>query len=213
MDKDTVLNSLSSNMNRRDEVPNQELAERIAKAKDTEAIPILIDLLKAKKALQNDAIKVLYEIGEREPSLIAPYFENFMELLDHKNNRLQWGGMTAINTITLLRKEDVYKNLSLLVELGTLGSVITRDQLMYVLQKMASQPPFRKESMAYIFEILSQSPPNQFPKYAEETLKVISKEDGKVLLEILTNRVSDLEKESSRKRVHKVIRALAKKME
>jgi hypothetical protein len=37
--------------------------------------------------MQNDCIKV-YEVGEISSALIADYANNFIALLDHKNNRL-----------------------------------------------------------------------------------------------------------------------------
>ena len=45
--------------------------------------------------MQNDCIKV-YEVSEISAALIADYANNFIALLDHKNNRLQWGAMTVI---------------------------------------------------------------------------------------------------------------------
>ena len=99
----SVINKLASSLNRRDEVPNQALAKEIADDNNKKAVQELIDNLSNKsKDIQSDCIKVLYEIGERKPSLIAGFAKNFIELLDNKNNRLQWGAMTAINTIALV---------------------------------------------------------------------------------------------------------------
>ena len=92
-----VIDKLASSLNRRDEVPNQELAKQIAVKKDKKAVAELIEYLNNKsKDIQNDCIKVLYEVGKINPALIADYAKNFIALLDHKNNRLQWGAMTAI---------------------------------------------------------------------------------------------------------------------
>ena len=98
----SILGKLASSLNRRDEVPNQELAKQIADKDDREAVKeLVVNLSNNSKDIQNDCIKVLYEIGERKPALIAAYAKEFIDLLDHKNNRLQWGAMTAINSSRL----------------------------------------------------------------------------------------------------------------
>lgn len=62
----SIIDQLASSLGRRDEVPNQELAEKIAAAKDKKAVKDLVDNLANKnKDIQSDCIKVLYEIGER----------------------------------------------------------------------------------------------------------------------------------------------------
>src|SRR4051812_15144018 len=126
-----ALEKLASSSGRRDEVPNQELAMEIIKKSDQDAIKELIENLANKsKDIQNDCIKVLYEIGEKDPKLIAPYHADFVKLLDNKNNRLQWGGMEALNTIALEKPDIVFKSLSKLIEVAEKGSVITKDGLM-----------------------------------------------------------------------------------
>src|SRR5262245_43103850 len=98
----TVISKLATTLNRRDEVPNQELAREIAAKEDKAAITELIALLKHKnKNIQHDSIKVLYEVGEIKPGLVSSYANEFLALLVSKNNRMQWGGMTALNSITL----------------------------------------------------------------------------------------------------------------
>jgi len=61
----SILNKLASAFGRRDETPNIDLAKQIAAKKNTSAIAELVDNLSNKnKDIQNDCIKVLYEIGE-----------------------------------------------------------------------------------------------------------------------------------------------------
>lgn len=97
----TIIDQLACSLGRRDEVPNQELARNIVKRKDKNAVKELVQHLQNKdKAIRNDCIKVLYEIGETEPALISSFANNFIELLDHKDNRMQWGAMTALSAVT-----------------------------------------------------------------------------------------------------------------
>jgi len=68
----SVLTKLATALNRRDEIPNQALAEEIVKKHDVSAVRELVDNLSdPDKGIQSDCIKVLYEIGQRDPKLIA----------------------------------------------------------------------------------------------------------------------------------------------
>lgn len=135
----TIINQLATSLNRRDEVPNQELAKRIVDKKDKKAVRELVDNLDNKsKDIQNDCIKVLYEIGERAPALLSKYAKVFVALLDHKNNRLQWGAMTAIATITLEDPKTIYASISKIIAAADKGSVITNDQCVNILIKLCS---------------------------------------------------------------------------
>jgi uncharacterized ParB-like nuclease family protein len=76
----SIIAQLASSIGRRDEVPNQELAKKIAENNDEGAVQELIESLQHKSAaIQNDCIKVLYEVGERKPVLIAGYAPTFVE--------------------------------------------------------------------------------------------------------------------------------------
>src|ERR687888_2794867 len=95
-----VVSQLASSLGRRDEVPNQELARHLVEQRDKTAIQEIVENLCSKdKNIQADCIKVLYEIGSVEPNLIADYAEDFVKLLRSKNNRLVWGGMTALAAV------------------------------------------------------------------------------------------------------------------
>jgi HEAT repeat protein len=75
----SILSKLASALNRKDEVPNQDLAKQLATKGDKKAIQELVDNLNNKnKAIQSDCIKVLYEIGERKPQLIAEHVKEFI---------------------------------------------------------------------------------------------------------------------------------------
>ncbi|MGO4182467.1 hypothetical protein AB4Z17_14885, partial [Paenibacillus sp. TAF43_2] len=94
----TIIDKLAASLNRKDEGPNQELAKYIADRDDKGAVIELVDNLHNNdKNIQSDCIKVLYEIGDLRPSLIAEYSKEFVTLLDDGNNRLVWGAMTALD--------------------------------------------------------------------------------------------------------------------
>jgi hypothetical protein len=207
----TVLDKLATALNRRDEVPNQELAQRIAKAGDKSATRELVDNLANKdKNIQSDCIKVLYEIGERRPELVAPYYKEFGKLLESKNNRLVWGAMTALDSIAAKEPKGIHSMLSKILAIADAGSVITKDHAVGILVKLASLKQYADNCGSLLMEQLIKSPNNQFPMYAEKSLAVINSKNKKRFEGILMKRVEGLEKESQKKRVMKVLKTVGK---
>ena len=206
----SVLDKLATSLNRRDEIPNQELAKQIAKKKDVKAIRELIDNLANKnKDIQNDCIKVLYEIGAINPSLIADYAKNFIALLDHKNNRLQWGGMTAINAITLENPKMIYASLGKIIAAADKGSVITKDYAVNILIDLCSIKQYAEKSFSLLNEQLMESATNQLPMYAERTMPIINDKNKKMFVATLSKRLGDIDKDSKRKRLENVIKKVS----
>lgn len=75
-----ALEKLAINLDRNDEIPNIELAEYLVEKEDVEGIFEVIQGLKMDRGIANDCIKVIYEIGERKPLLIADYVSVFAKL-------------------------------------------------------------------------------------------------------------------------------------
>jgi hypothetical protein len=205
----TVIDKLSTSLNKRDEVPNQELAKEVADKNDKKAVKELVKNLGHKsKDIQNDCIKVLYEIGERKPQLIADYVKDFVSLLDSKNNRLQWGAMTALNSITLENPKIIYSALSKIAKVADNGSVITKDNYVNILIKLCSLKQYSQSAFSLLNEQLKKSPTNQLPMYAERALPVINEINRVIFIKTLTSRLEEIDKDTKRKRVEKVIKKL-----
>lgn len=206
----TVLNKLASSLDRRDEIPNQELARSIADKSDKKAIKELVQNLNNKnKDIQNDCIKVLYEIGELKPILIAEYIKEFAMLLESKNNRLQWGGMTALNSITVENPKGVYSILPKVIEAAEKGTIITKDHMMNILIKLCSVKQYSESAFSLFIEQLLKSPTNQLPMYAENAVPIINANNKIIFTKTLTSRLKDIEKDTKRKRVEKVIKKVS----
>lgn len=206
-----IIDRLASSLGRRDEIPNQELAKEIAATRNKSAVKELVEHLgNTNKDIQQDCIKVLYEIGVLDPKLISEYCADFILLLGNKNNRLQWGAMTALNTITLEKPELIFKNLSKLVDIAEKGTVITKDNLMAVLIKLCSVAGYSKDAFAVFNEQLIKSPANQLPMYAENAVLVINENNKERFIKTLSSRLGDIEKDTKRIRVEKVIKKLRK---
>lgn len=203
----TIIDQLATSLNRKDEGPNQELAKHIVDLDDRGAVKELVDnLYNRDKNIQSDCMKVLYEIGELKPSLVADYMEEFLALLDHKNNRLVWGAMTALDAITLENPETIYGKLAKIVDIADKGSVITRDHGVHILIKLCSVKAYADHAFALLIQQLESCPTNQLPMYAEKAISIVNDQNKALFIETLSSRLDDIEKDTKRKRVEKGIK-------
>jgi len=207
----SVIGKLSTSLGRNDETPNSELALLIAGSEDREAVKELVDnLVNQNKWIQSDCIKVLYEVAEQKPELIAPYNDVFISLLDSKNNRLVWGAMTALDHISNVNPDKIYRYLPRILDAGDKGSVISKDHVVSILVKLAGNREYHHEVSGILLDQLSTCPPNQLPMYAENAFAVLSQDYSDALSELLRARLGQFDKESKRKRVEKVIARIAR---
>lgn len=206
----TIIDKLASSLNRKDEGPNQELAKNIADRDDKGAVIELVDNLHNNdKNIQSDCIKVLYEIGDLRPSLIAEYSKEFVTLLDHGNNRLVWGAMTALDAITLENPEVIYLALEKIVDITDKGSVITKDHGVNILIKLCSIKPYADHAFTLLIEQLKKCPTNQLSMYAENAIAIVNDNNKALFIKTLSSRLGDIEKDTKRKRVEKLIKKLS----
>jgi hypothetical protein len=168
------------------------------------------NLFNKDKNIQSDCIKVLYEIGEQEPRLIAEHDKAFLELLESKNNRLVWGAVTALDCIAEINPKGIYKNLAKILKAGDTGSVITKDHCVGILIKLAAVKQYADDALELLLGELKTCPTNQLPMYAENAIPMISEKHKKNFVKVLTSRLKEIEKESKVKRVEKVIKKLSR---
>ena len=190
----SVLNRLASSLNRRDEVPNQELARELASRKDKTGIrEIAENLWNKNKDIQADCIKVLYEIGYIEPGLIAGYVEDFVKLLKSKNNRLVWGGMTALAEAAKANPDAVFKHLDDIKKAKQAGSVITVDNSMSVLAyTAAARTKYNQAIFPYLLKHLSSCRPKEVAQHSEKTLPALNSSNKTDFIKVLEKRSEDL---------------------
>ncbi|MGZ4034441.1 MAG: hypothetical protein ACXVPU_04085 [Bacteroidia bacterium] len=207
----SVINKLASSLDVRNAVPNQLLAKEIIKNNDKKAIKELVENLSNKnKNIQSDCIKTLYEIGEQKSELISEHYKEFIQLLSNKNNRLVWGAMTAVDTITLHHPKEIYSTLPVLIDIADKGSVITTDHLVNILIKLGSIKQYSENIFPLLIEQLKKAPTNQLPAYAEKSIPIINEKNKNIFIKTISSRLNEIEKESKRNRVEKVIKKLTK---
>ena len=205
----SVLDRLASALGRSDERPNVELAETLVASADRKAIAVLAEALAiGAVAVQNDAIKVLYEIGERAPALAAPHAEAFLELLRSKNNRNVWGALSAIDTIASTEPERIAARLADILAAADRSSVIAKDKAMSTLSKLARAGEPR--ALPALLDRLETAAPNQFPMYAELAAAAVTPARRPRLIAILEGRLETIDVAAKRSRVERVLRKLAK---
>lgn len=185
------------------------MAQSVVDHADKVAVRELVDnLTNGNKNVQSDYIKVLYEIGERKPALISNYVKEFLALLESKNNRLVWGPMTALDTITLEDPETIYSGLPAIIGATNSGSVIARDHAVSILTKMVTIRKYEKTAFKLLIEQLKTCPTNQLPMYAENAMRIVNNDNRKMFMNTLSSRMRSIEKLSKRRRVEHVIKKL-----
>ncbi|MCB0101442.1 MAG: hypothetical protein H6635_05345 [Anaerolineales bacterium] len=190
----SILNRLASAQNRRDEVPNQQLAHDLAIKKDEAGIREVAEHLWSKeKAIQADCIKVLYEVGYIDPALIALYTDDFAKLLKSKNNRLVWGGMTALAEVAKVRPEAVFAHLNTIKTAKETGSVITVDHSISALAFTASaNAEYSEVIFPYLLKHLSSCRPKEVPQHSERVLPAVNTFNKDDFVKVLEKRMEDL---------------------
>ena len=201
-----VIDKLSSSTGKRSKEVNKTFAKEIADKNDHQSIRDLLELLDDKnRSIQSDSIEVLYEIGYLRPDLIADDYEIFVDLLQSKNNRLVWGAMIALSSISKIVPELIFKALPRIIKAVDNGSVITKDAGVVVYANLATIKNQKEEILPLLFNELKKCPDKQFAQYAEKSSIAIDVESKEAFLKIIKLRLKDLEKQSQIKRVQKII--------
>jgi len=207
-----MIELLATSLGRNDEAPNIELAELISERGDADGVAEIVSGLKGKdKGIAADCIKVLYEIGYRRPELISMYAEDFAVLLESKNNRLAWGGMTALGTIADLVPDDVHTHIAKIKKAYENGSVITVDNSISVFAKLCkSDKRYMDELFPILIDHLKRCRTREVPQHAERMLVCIDGGNRDVFLETIKEREKEMSA-SQAGRIRKIERTLTPK--
>jgi len=205
----SIINLLSSSLGQKGNDANIKLAKEIVEKESKNAIKELVDNLNNNdKKIQADCIKTLYEAAYINPQMIADYYSDFLSLLSNKNNRLVWGGMIALTTITDLKHKEIFTALDLISESIKKGSVITIDSGIDILAKLNRYNEYHNTIEPFLTEQLWQCPIKQLPQYMEKSLISITNQNKEIYQKIITERKSECDKESQIKRLEKVLKKI-----
>jgi len=205
----SVLDRIAFFQNRRDEVPNQQLAKELAETENRAGIKEIAANLQSKNHnMQSDCLKVLYEIGYLKPSLITEYTPDFLALLKNKNNRMVWGAMIALATVADKKPGEIYSKLENVTAALEKGSLIT---VVWGIKALAKVAAADKSCKQKIFPLLAaqlkKCIPRDVPMHAESILPAIDAENKQEFLSILEARKPEMTA-SQLTRLKKVIKDL-----
>jgi vesicle coat complex subunit len=190
----SVLSRIAYFQNRRDEVPNQELARELAEAKNKKGIQEIAENLHHKNQnVQSDCLKVLYEIGYLAPELIADYVDDFLKLLKHKNNRMVWGAMIALATVADLKPREIWKSADDVIAVTAHGTVITLVWGIKTLAKVAAANKRYKDKLwPILMGHLKTCLPRDVPTHAESILCAVDARHKDEFLSVLESRRAEM---------------------
>ena len=204
-----MLERLASRLGRNDDEPNIALAEYLCRTNDREGVREIAGALTDQdSATVSDCIKVLYEIGYRNPALIASYAEEFILGLLSKNNRLAWGSMIALGTVADLSADQIFPRLDIVKKAYEKGSVITVDNSMTVFAKLCTaNGDYVRVIFPLLLEHLRTCRAKEIPQHAERLAICVDAARSAAFAAVLEARRGELT-EAQQKRVDKVIKAL-----
>ncbi len=188
------IERLACSLGRSDEEPNIDLAVLLCESKDKNGFDEIVNgLNNNNKAVASDCIKVLYEAGSRNPELLAPYAMDLLPLLNSTNNRLIWGGMTALAYIADLAAEVLFDNIDIILKAYKAGSVITVDNSISVFAAIcAADETYSKKVFPIILAHLETCRPKEIPQHAERASICVNKGNLLSFAGVLERRMSEL---------------------
>lgn len=204
-----MIEKLACKQGRNDEIPNIELAEYLCQQNDTAGIKEIVDGFKGTdKAVANDCIKVLYEIGARNPNLISDYANDFINCLRSKNNRLVWGSMMALAAIAEDAAQPIYKKLSVIKAAYEEGSVITVDNSISVFAKLCkANDSYAGTVLPILLNHLQKCKPREVPQHSERAAICFNQENAREFIAVLEKRNPDLTV-TQQTRINKLLKKL-----
>jgi len=190
----SVLDGIAFFQNRRDEVPNQQLAKELAQTENRAGIKEIAKNLQNKnKNVQSDCLKVLYEIGYLKPELITDYTADFLALLKSKNNRMVWGAMIALATVADKKPTDIYAKLGDVTAAMDKGTLITLVWGTKALAKVAAaDTTYKQKIFPFLITQLKKCLPRDVPMHAESILPAIDAKNKEEFLSILEARKPEM---------------------
>jgi hypothetical protein len=190
----SVLDKIAYYQKRRDEVPNKELAGKLAATKDKRGIQEIADnLWHNNKSVRSDCLGVLYQIGYIKPSLIADYVDEFLKLLNDKENRMVWGAMIGLATIADERPKEIWQHIDDVINAAEHGTLIT---LVWGIKTLAHVAKADKRYSKKIFPVLighlQKCNPRDLPLHAESVRVAVDKRNQAEYLAVVQVRQSEL---------------------
>jgi len=203
----SIIAKLASAQDRKDEEPNKDLGRELVENHDFEGIrEIAENLWNKDKRVQTDCLSVLEQVGLLEPELIENYVADFIELIFSKDNRLVWAAMINLALIADRKPQEIFEQYDDIVKVIEKGSVITQDNGIKTLAKVAStSTEYEEVIVPYLLEQLRRCRSKSVPQYAESIRVSVNSDFQEQYLSILNERLDALSAAQQR-RVKKLLK-------
>jgi hypothetical protein len=190
----SILSKLASGQGRKDEEPNKELARELVEANDLDGIrEVAQNLWNEEKRVRTDCLSVLEQIGLLEPELIEEYVDEFIKLVLCRDNRLVWAAMINLALIADRKPKEIFERYDDIVQAVEKGSVITKDNGIKTLAKVASaSAEYNRAIMPYLMEQLKSCRTKSVPQYAESIRVAVNPDNQEGYLDALNERLGAL---------------------
>jgi len=189
------IDKIAFYQNIRNETPNKELAKELCRLESTDGIKEIAGYLFDKnKSVASDCMAVLYHIGYEKPRLISNYLETFLRLLESKNNRMVWGAMIAIATISKIKFEEIFQHIDLVIKTMKSGTLITEVWGIKALAGISLADEQIKEAvMPTLAGYLEKARPIDFSTRLEDILPIVTTEnDVNTITKIIRKKQKEL---------------------
>jgi len=145
-------------------------------------------------------------VGLLEPELIEDYVADFLEIIFSKDNRLVWAAMINLALIADRKPQEIFERYENIVKVIEKGSVITQDNGIKTLAKVASTSAKYSEAiMPYLMEQLRSCRLKSVPQYAESIRIAVNVDNQDQYLSILNDRF-EMMSAAQQRRVKKLVK-------
>jgi hypothetical protein len=206
----STIERIAARLGRSDEVPNKALARDLAARNDAAGIAeIAAHLWDRDAATRSDCIKVLYEAAELNPALVAPHAAAFVRLLGDKQNRMVWGGMSALAEIAPVAGDALSPHVAEIRAAMARGSVIAVDAGVKTLARLAAGSPERNAALfPVLLDHLATCRAKEVPQHAESSLVAVTPANRAAFVAVLERRLPELTPAQAA-RVKRVVKSAA----
>ncbi len=206
-----MIERIAFHQGRSDEGPNVALAELLAKKRDASGVAEIAGGIRdANPSIAGDCVKVLYEIGYREPSLLIPHAGLLIACIESRNNRLAWGACIALAQIAEEAADALFANLDAIQRTLEKGSVIAVDNCVSIMALVAkADARYEKRILPLIIEHLAECRPKDVGQHAERAFACVNASNAARFKAVLGARRPALT-EPQKKRVDKLVRRIDK---
>jgi hypothetical protein len=118
--------------------------------------------------------------------------------------------MTALGCIVRESPDEIFNDLSRIIDAADKGSVITRDHCVKILIDLSAIEKYADRAFPLLLEQMMGCPTNQLPMYAENSQPAVNAGNRAAFIRVLSSRLDEIERESGRKRIEKVLRKVSK---